>query len=123
MNGFRFISRILIAILFLSSSNQVSAAFRTGADLYEGATDYTNNKESFAADYFMGYVVGTIDSYGIDLMVPANVTVGQMCFIVKKKYLTEHPEEWNKPAPSIISDAIHEAFQEGRGQRKSKKGS
>lgn len=120
MNGFRFTSLILIAILFLSSSHQVSAAFKTGADLYEGATDYTNNKGSFAADFFMGYVVGTIDSYGIDLMVPANVTVGQMCFIVKK-YLAEHPEKWNKPAPSIISDAIHEAFQEG--QRKSKKGS
>lgn len=124
MKGFHLGIKVIVFSLLIFFHNQSFAYFESGSDLFAGATEYADNKSSFKADYFMGYVAATIDAVGENganyLKIPNNVTVGQMCHIVKK-YLDDHPEEWNQPATIIVYRSIVRAFPESVISKQTKK--
>lgn len=66
-------------------------------------TDY------MSSSLLQGYVRGVLDSTSGLTCIPSGVTLGQSMAVVKK-YLRDHPENWNWKASWIVSVAIMEAF-------------
>lgn len=124
MNGLNIFARNLVISFLVFISNPAFAYFQSGSELYSGATAYVENKSSFKADYYMGYVAATMDAIGDSgvnyLNIPGNVSLDQACHIVKK-YLDDHPDEWNQPATVIIFKSMVKAFPESVINKQTKK--
>lgn len=124
MNGLNIPARNLVIAFLIFVSNPVFAYYQSGSELFSGATAYAENKSSFKADYYMGYVAATIDAIGDSganyLNIPGNVSLDQACHIVKK-YLDDHPDEWNQPATVIIYKSMVKAFPESVVMKQPKK--
>lgn len=59
---------------------------------------------------FTGYVAAIHDSLdGTIVCGGADVSLGQVTAVVSK-YIQDHPEVWNGPAPAIVLVALGEAF-------------
>lgn len=124
MKGFNIGFKCIVFSFFIFLHNNAFAYFDSGSDLFAGATEYVENKSSFKGAYYVGYVTATVDAIGESganyLNIPSSVTVGQMCHIVKK-YLDDHPEEWNRPATIIVYKSMVRAFPESVITKKTKK--
>jgi hypothetical protein len=66
--------------------------------------------------YYMGYVVGVVDSYYDVIFFPPGVSVEQL-FKAVGGYLDEHPEQWNEPAIDLVLQAVKEHLDQEESNR------
>ena len=111
----RFFKTFIIFLLFLSVTN-LYAQFRTGDRFFEGweaskRLDQNIGKGIDAQDemFFLGYILGVVDSTGNRLDIPPDVTVRQLGKIVGK-YLDDHPESSHELGSVLVCDALLEVF-------------
>mgnify|MGYP006312936657 CR=1 FL=1 len=106
---------VLAIILVFVCVSPVHGYFCNGNDLWDSAKHYGSDPSTHPIDYafFQGYVAGVHDSntfiWDNYADVPDNVTLGQLCRIVKK-YMEEHPERMHFHAVTIVILAIKDAF-------------
>jgi Rap1a immunity proteins len=91
--------RWILAVLSLLVCCQQSRAF-SGIELYKICSGpyLERNQENIC----FGYIRGFSEGYYMGIAVQAELIV--------KKYMTNHPEELNKPAFFIVQNALSEAF-------------
>lgn len=93
------------------------AEFWGGYELKElvDAYDRTDIGNAPAIDYqdaahLGGFVVGVHDALeGVLICTPNQVKVGQLIGIVKK-YVRDNPDKWNRPASTLVVNALSSAF-------------
>lgn len=109
---------LLLLLVFFSLT--AHADFYDGNRLYElGKTLDTDHENYSQTIFFTGYVSGVIDACnGMFLLIPPNVTVGQLSSIVEK-YLRENPERRNLAGAVVVYHAIATAFPESVIKQKS----
>jgi len=101
---------ILIVFIFgaciLTTTGDQTLSFQNGNKIYarllgEFGTEWT---------YAVGYIMGVHDTLnGEYFSSPKEVTQDQILSIVEK-YLEDHPEKRHYAAPSLIGQALQEAF-------------
>ena len=105
---------VLAAALAISSS-PASANYLTGKDLY---ADCSKPQGSFSQGFCSGYISGVVDaieyyqvSKGAEksVCIPKEVSIGQVKEIVVR-YLTQHLDQRNNTASSLVWDAVRNAF-------------
>ncbi|CZT29861.1 putative secreted protein [Pseudomonas cerasi] len=106
-------------LLILASIIAPSTAWSfTGNDLVEFIPDFEATKGTFGNGLFIGYVIGITElGSGILFCPPSNVTHGQSGAIVVK-YLRAHPEDWNWPAATLVTEALKKAYPECPANKK-----
>lgn len=82
---------------------------------WSDADDRTESGNVQATDYQQtarlgGYIVGVYDTLdGVMFCAPNGVKVGQLIGMVKQ-YIRANPSKWNKPASSLVVDALAKDF-------------
>lgn len=113
---------VLLILVFIQGQAR-AAGFLSGNDLVVMMREYQKimaddpTANAPAARNYIGYVVGVFESLdGIPIVgigqlwkEPEGATIGQICSIVSK-YISNHPERWNKNASNLVIDALAEAF-------------
>jgi hypothetical protein len=69
----------LILLVCYSLLFSLPSFSETGNDLIQGAKDYLNEKSTFKADYFMGYISGSVDLWNVIWLIQ-NKEEFQRCF-------------------------------------------
>jgi hypothetical protein len=103
--------RIVVAVLLLLASSSASADYFTGNDLNQ----HLLSSERLAdIAMFRGYVAGVQDVFNGQLFcVPEDVPLSQASAVVKK-YLSDNPQLWNKPAKELVVDSLRLAYPCGK---------
>lgn len=116
MKGTKYLLCAIAAAASVASSN-ASASVMDGMKLHQLLMAYGRMETQTAsgsdptdAAIAMGYVSGVADSYQGDVVcLPTGATVGQLV-AVTKKFLDEHPDQWNLPANLLVGRSLHLAF-------------
>ncbi|MDM3952882.1 Rap1a/Tai family immunity protein [Pseudomonas alloputida] len=107
-----YVKRLLIASAALIAIPSSAYAF-TGNDLSFWLKIYEKRNEpgsGWDPGAFIGYVGGVSEVVqGVLFCAPDTATHGQSAAIVAK-YLKDHPEQWDKPASSIVITALSNAY-------------
>lgn len=99
--------KIFIALLFLVLSGSASADYFTGNDLNQ---HLLNSGSTLGIAMFRGYVAGVQDTFnGVSFCVPSDVPLSQAAAVVRK-YLSDNPKSWNKPADVLVFEALKQAY-------------
>ena len=107
--------KTVVAAALAVSSLPASANYLTGKDLYG---DCSKPQGSFSQGFCSGYISGVVDaiehyqvSKGAEkiVCVPKEASIGQVKEVVVR-YLTQHPDERNNTASSLVWDAVRKAF-------------
>lgn len=111
---------LLIMAIFLALCGRIQAQGFTGIDLYKVCAD--PNADTLC----LGYIRGFSEGYYLGLFYGARIERAHQrpCYpqppienpdptqaeLIVKKYMTDHPEELNKPASLVIAAALGNAF-------------
>jgi hypothetical protein len=116
--------KIIILLIFLIIVTvNITAQWETGNTLIDSWKDYKQDKGSFAAGLFMGYVRGALDSrsligyleslsngqYSFAYEIPTETTMKQICQIFGR-YLENHPEKWTDEGYYLLYLALTKAY-------------
>ena len=109
------VRKAVLAAAFAVSSSPALANYLTGKDLYG---DCSKPQGSFSQGFCSGYISGVVDAiehYQVgkgaekSVCVPKEASIGQVKEVVVR-YLTQHPDERNYTASSLVWDAVRNAF-------------
>lgn len=103
--------------LLCVGATTASGSFVSGNQLQQRLAAYdreqANSADSddlFPAALALGYVTGVVDTTsGIVVCASPKLTANQAMAIVSRR-LRAHPEEWDRPAYSIVISALSDAF-------------
>ncbi len=129
---FKILGLALCAVLVASSvlaqqgSPNGFVFFLKGQDLHdmclhwgeERALPYSDARDQeLAADSkCQGFISGTIEGLSLDQWDPPNQASQRQIIAVVKKYVDNHPEQWDQRAKFLIRSAVIEAWPVGKKQ-------
>lgn len=117
---------LMVAMALTFVTKESHADFINGGELAAWARSYdkleskqTTSKAEFRDSMaFVGYIDGTIDTFAVFAVVnkgnpkyrlPPGTSRTQLAAVISK-YLRNHPEKWNNPAPIMVIDALIKSF-------------
>lgn len=103
-----------ISILLLMMTT-VNAYSMSGTDLKKHLIDFNGPSSSLWGAYGVGYVLGVSDAMTSILICPPSVTNKELTSIVLS-YLFAHPELLDKPADSLVVNALSAKWPCNRAQ-------
>lgn len=102
---------IALAFLVAAVSSHGSTALSV-VEAAEVAKACRSAKTSNAANFCNGYIIGVFDGLSLNHQVCA-VGFGattMSAVAASRKYLADHPDEWNQPAAVLIEKALRATF-------------
>lgn len=109
------VCKAVLAAALAISSPPALANYLTGKDLY---ADCSKPQGSFSQGFCSGYISGVVDAieyYQVgkgaekSVCLPKEASIGQVKEIVVR-YLTQHPDQRNNTASSLVWDAVRNAY-------------
>lgn len=78
---------------------------------YEVARSCERSTELLEEDFCSGYIVATFDALALTHQVcGSGDSLTAQIVAIGKKYLKEHPEEWDKAPPWVLRKAFQQTF-------------